>query len=138
VSDKTPRRRSGSSARDRDGDVRVPEAHGERREVGLPVRLQLLPLRVAAAEVAERVRHHVLLEPHVQRQVPARLAAGEEGGDVEHVAPEQLLVHLRPHRAGAAQPLDQQGARPLDLRDELERVEVAPASQPLQEPTPTP
>lgn len=106
--------------------------------MGLPVRLQLLPLRVAAAEVAERVRHHVLLEPHVQRQVPARLAAGEEGGDVEHVAPEQLLVHLRPHRAGAAQPLDQQGARPLDLRDELERVEVAPASQPLQEPTPTP
>lgn len=114
--------------------VRVPEAQRECREVGLPVRLQLPPLLLAAAELAERVGHHVLLEPHMQGEVPAGRAGGVvlREGRVQHVVAEQLLVHFSLHRAHLAQPLDQQGACLLELRDELESVEVASASQPLQ------
>jgi hypothetical protein len=112
--------------------VRVPEAHGEGREVCLPVRLQLPPLLLAAAELAEGVGHHVLLEPHVQGEVPVRRAGALGEGRVEHVVPEQLLVHLGLHRAHPTQPLDQQGSGLLELRDELEGVEVASTSHPLQ------
>ena len=116
-------------------DVRVQQARRERREVGLPVRLELPPLLLAATELAEGVGHHVLLEPHVQGEEPARPAGGVVLGEarVEHVAPEQLLVHLGLHRARLAQPLDQQGACSLELGDELEGVEVASAPQPLQQ-----
>jgi hypothetical protein len=53
-------------------------------------------------------------------------------GRIEHVVPQQLLVRLRLHRAHPVQPLDQQVTGLLELRDELEGVEVESASQPLQ------
>lgn len=84
---------------DRFSAVRVPEARGEGREMSFPERLQLPPLLFAAAEFAEGVGHHVHLEPHVQSNEPAWQAAAGRGGAVEHVASEQLLVHLRLHRA---------------------------------------
>jgi hypothetical protein len=120
--------------------VRVPGAQRECGEVGLPVGLQFPPLLLAAAEFAERVGHHVLLEPHMEGEVPAGRGGAGVGavvllgeGLVEHVVAEQLLVHFGLHPAHLAQPLDQHGACSLELWDELESVEVASAPQPLRD-----